>query len=134
MMTVAPIATAAAAVPSTTPRDTGAMGKDDFLKLLVTQLTHQDPMKPMEDREFITQLAQLNALEQMQQVNTNLEALALAQDAMMAASLLGRTVELSLAEGTTLKGEVTQVSWEGGIPRLLVGGRLVALTQVVSVQ
>ncbi len=49
------------------------LGKDAFLNLLITQLKNQDPLNPMEDREFIAQMAQFSSLEQMQEMNKNLE-------------------------------------------------------------
>src|SRR5256885_14975832 len=50
----------------------GAMGKDQFLKLLIAQLRYQDPMSPMQGDQMATQLAQFSSLEQLQQINTNL--------------------------------------------------------------
>ncbi len=48
------------------------LNKDTFIKLLVTQMQNQDPLNPMEDREFISQMAQFSALEQMQNLNTTM--------------------------------------------------------------
>ena len=56
------------------------MDKNSFLMLLVTQFKDQDPLNPMEDKEFVAQLAQFNALEQSMQTNENLENLLAAQE------------------------------------------------------
>ncbi len=73
------------------------MAKDDFLKLLITQLSHQDPMSPMESQDFAAQLAQFSSLEQLQGIGANIEQgveadLILAQtiNNTMAASIIGR--------------------------------------------
>ena len=122
--------------PSTTPAVSGPKppGKDEFLQLLVAQLRHQDPLKPMEDREFITQLAQFNALEQMQKLNTSFEAFSASQDVQIAASLLGKTVDYLEADGTVQTGQVSQVGWYTGVPKLTIGDKEVDLSQIVSVR
>ena len=73
------------------------MTRDDFLKLLIIQLSHQDPMSPMESQDFASQLAQFSSLEKLNSINSNIELgietdLILAQtiNNTMAASLLGK--------------------------------------------
>lgn len=66
------------------------LGKEDFLKLLVTQLRYQDPTEPMSNEQFIAQTAQFSSLEQMQEMNSNLQAFVESQEK------IGRTSTLSL--------------------------------------
>ena len=77
-----------------TKATTNTLGKDDFLKLLIAQLTHQDPMNPLEDKDFIAQMAQFSTLEQMTNMNTNVENLA-ALTRGNAVSYIGRTITFS---------------------------------------
>lgn len=79
------------------------LDKQDFLELLVAQLSHQDPLQPMDNTEFIAQLAQFSNLEQLMTVNSNLETLQLSQLSIsnnQVASLIGREVE---ANGNSLQ-------------------------------
>ena len=73
-----------------------SMGKNEFLKLLVAQLEHQDPLAPQEGQEFAAQLAQFSSLEQLTNINGTLEAnqaydLALSNSSMV--NLIGKTVD-----------------------------------------
>ena len=65
------------------------LGKDDFLKLLVTQLKYQDPLSPMDNGEFVAQLAQFSSLEQMQNLNDNFEQMMSAQKLVQMSQLIG---------------------------------------------
>ncbi|MFX3632919.1 MAG: flagellar hook capping FlgD N-terminal domain-containing protein [Candidatus Pristimantibacillus sp.] len=67
------------------------MGKDDFLKILVTQLQNQDPMEPLQDREFIAQMAQFTSVEQLMNMSTQLGLIR--QNLGSASSLIGKAVE-----------------------------------------
>jgi flagellar basal-body rod modification protein FlgD len=86
------------------------LGKEDFLKLLVTQLTNQDPTNPMQDTEFVAQLATYSGLEQQMTMNKNLETLIAAGNANTAASavsLIGTVVGYTGEDGTLKTGLVS---------------------------
>ena len=63
-----------------TTNDNSALGKDAFLQILITQLQNQDPTSPMDDREFIAQMAQFSSLEQMQNMTKAMENLLASQE------------------------------------------------------
>ena len=75
-----------------------SLDKDSFLKLLVAQMTHQDPTNPMPDTEFVAQLATFNALEQQINTNKNLETLVQLNSAS-AVGYIGRLVSYTDAAG-----------------------------------
>lgn len=76
-MTIEPTTmTGQAATPATGAKTEDPLGRDAFMRLLLTQLQHQDPTQPQADGEFLAQLAQFSALEQLQQMNTKLDSMA----------------------------------------------------------
>ena len=107
-------------------KPSGEMGKDDFLKLLVGQLRHQDPMNPMEDKDFMGQMAQFSQLEQMTNVASTLQN-------ERAFNLLGRDVTYNDDETGELKtGKVEKVSIEGTKTTLTIGGASGIATDAVT--
>ena len=108
------------------------MGKDDFLKILLAQLTHQDPTQPMEDREFVAQMAQFSTLEQMTNVSQELANVHAMIARSQAFSLLGKTVEIMLGE-KLVSGTVEEVTG-GASPQLLVDGRYYDFADVERVR
>ena len=106
-------------------RSTGSMlGKDDFLKLLVGQLQHQDPMQPADDTQFIGQMAQFSQLEQESNTAKSTSDMAEQLGRTGALGLIGRTVSYLDAAGSTQTGAVTQVDVDkDGNATLTVGGK-----------
>lgn len=112
------------------------LGKDAFLKLLLAELKYQDPLRPMENKEFIAQMAQFSALEEMQNLNEEIKALRKDQDRsgersilMALGLLLGRQLTVS-TDGDTVTGSVTGMGFAEGMPGLALGDRWVWLDDV----
>jgi flagellar basal-body rod modification protein FlgD len=111
------------------------LGKDDFLKLLITQLQNQDPTRPLEDKEFIAQMAQFSSLEQMVEMNKTLGDLIADNRVNYSTSLLGKQVEVfDDRSGRSVVGVVDEVRFQGGVPTVSFNGLSYAVDQVVRVR
>jgi flagellar basal-body rod modification protein FlgD len=107
------------------------LGKDDFLKLLITQLSYQDPTAPMQDKEFIAQMAQFSSLEQMTSMSKDFATLTAIVSGSEASQSLGKNVELVEGENV-IQGTVKAVT-RGEIPMVLVNGSYYNWNQVKKV-
>ena len=83
-----------ASLPSSSQREGSVMQMDDFLQLLTAQISNQDPLEPMKDTEFISQMANVASLEQMQQFSKGFETFADSHKDMVSQAYLGRNVEI----------------------------------------
>lgn len=108
------------------------LGKDAFLQLLVTELTNQDPLNPVDQTEYIAQMAQFSAVEQMSNMGETLESMAGFMQ-FSAASMVGTKVTYVDADGVNVAATVDSVLFEQG--NVLIGvdnGDKVPIERVVS--
>ena len=128
---------AIAPIKSTTVSAQNAYGLDfqSLLKIILTQLTYQDPLKPMDNFQFVSQLAQFSQLQQSQTLNDQVTNLLSAQAATQATGFLGKTVDIT-TESQTLSGVVKAVSFSKGQPSVTIltgDGQSIANISVTSI-
>jgi len=117
------------------------LGQDDFFKLLITQLRYQNPLEPLQDQEFIAQLATFSSLEQATNLNRQIEKMTASMEdsffaitsIQQATACLGNVVEYRSGEDI-LSGRVESVRIEGGLPVLVIGETRVDLSNVVAIK
>lgn len=96
--------------PAREAKDQSTVSASDFLSLLITQLTNQDPLNPMEDKEFMAQMAQFSSLEEMSQLNSTMTNFVQQQQAQSTSAYLGREVTILSDNGVRVEGLVTAVN------------------------
>jgi flagellar basal-body rod modification protein FlgD len=116
-------------VSSTAPAQSGNIGIQDFLKILTSQLNNQDPLKPVDNQEFVAQIAQFASLEQSRQLNVKLDQMLASQSATQSIGILGKTVEAQ-KDGVLWTGKVTALSLDSGQPLLTITANNAAGTVV----
>lgn len=107
------------------------LGKDDFLKLLIAQLSNQDPTSPMENTEFIAQMAQFSSLEQMTNMNQEFAKMNSMLVSSQAVGTIGKTVDITLGD-TKTTGVVEAVTY-GANPQVRVNNMYYDMKQISAV-
>lgn len=90
---------------------------EDFLKLFLAQLSFQDPLNPVDNKDFLAQLAQFTNIQQVQVLSDNIQGLLSVQSTTQALGLLGRSVQVT-QNNTTTVGQVTAIMFSNGQPLL----------------
>jgi flagellar basal-body rod modification protein FlgD len=112
---------------------TTTLGQADFLKLMVAQLSSQDPMNPVSSTDFAAQLAQFSTLQATQGMQTGVASVQSGLAGMEANSLLGTTVTLQTAAGQNVTGVVSSVQYQSGTPSIIINGQAYDPSLVTSV-
>ncbi|MBX9581945.1 MAG: flagellar hook capping protein [Gemmataceae bacterium] len=116
------------------PAGLSAIGTDQFLQLLVAQLQNQDPLSPLDNNQLLSQLATLNTVSGIQQLNANFSEMLRLTQLTQGADLIGKTIRYTPAGGgDPVAGTVNSVQVQNGAFVLQVGDASVGLSQVVSV-
>lgn len=115
------------------------IGIQDFLKILTTQLNNQDPLKPMDNQDFVAQIAQFATLEQSRQLNSKLDAMLSLQGSTQSVGLLGKKVDVEF-NGSVVSGDITALSLASGQPIMTIKTALgefrdgITLAQILNIR
>lgn len=113
---------------------TSAMGRQQFLQLMLTQLRNQDPLEPIENNELVSQLSQFSTLEGIENLNAGFSDMLALQQLVQGADLVGRKVVLQASpDAALIEGTVTAMSRQDQQLAIMVDGQRFLLDQVVGV-
>lgn len=106
--------------PSVSQLTQSTIDQEDFIKLFLTELTYQDPLEPVNNRDFLAQMAQFANLEQVRQSNENMENLIAVSAADQALGLIGKQVQVATDSGVPASGAVGTVLFTASGPLLTI--------------
>jgi flagellar basal-body rod modification protein FlgD len=111
------------------------LGKDDFLKILITQLKYQDPSQPLQDKEFIAQMAQFTSVEQLSNMASEMKLLR--QSLGTTSDLIGKTVSWlgkdSAGKSIEKTGKVDSITFKDGNQFINVGAEAITVSQLTKI-
>jgi flagellar basal-body rod modification protein FlgD len=122
--------------PSSSSSSSGGLDQDAFLQLLVAQLKYQDPSSPVGSSQFMQQTATFTMVQQIQAMNSSTQSVLALQQGLAASSLVGKTAQYTLADGTTGSGTVTSASFgvaSSSEPTVRIGDKDISLSNITTV-
>jgi len=128
-----PAATTSSSGFTPTTSSSKQLTQQDFLKLLSTQMQNQDPMQPMDDSQFMAQMAQFSTLQATTAMSTDMTALRTHSDLATASSLVGRNVTITNNTVGTVTGTVSGVDASSGSAKVVIGGKSYSLGDITNV-
>ena len=111
----------------------GSQVSDQFMSLLMAQLRNQNPLEPMQDKDMMAQLTQLNSLQELQKISASIQARDKSAGLTESVGLIGKTVNFSQEGGLSGSGLVTGVSMLKNEVLLWIGENTIPLSAVISV-
>ena len=110
-----------------------SLSREDFMNILLAEMSHQDPMNPVGNQEFLSQLTQLETLEATNQLTAGIETLVAIQRLASAGALIGLTVRASGADGQEIVGTVDKVILQGNEVAVSVNGGRISLSSIEEI-
>lgn len=114
--------------------NSNAFDSSQFMEILMAQLTHQNPLEPMNNAEMMSQFSQLNSLQELRDIHTAVDKLSASNQVIYLASLIGKTVKVNRPDGNVLEGVVEEVITEKDNPQLRIGTEKVSVNDVIEVK
>lgn len=126
--------TAMAAADRTGSSAKNTLSRQDFLNIMISEMSHQDPMNPVDNQQFLNQLTQLESLQATTSLSEGIKSLLAIQQIGAASALIGKNVEGKDPNGAAVVGKVEKVVVQSGSAFVVVNGTSLALGNVTTVQ
>ena len=110
------------------------LDSSQFMQILLAQLTHQNPLEPMNNAEMMSQFSQLNSLQELRGINTSMETVSATNQTTYLASLIGKTVKAQRADGKIVEGVVDGVLTEVDNPQIKIGTDTADLVDILEIK
>jgi flagellar basal-body rod modification protein FlgD len=132
------VATGIPAAPDASSRADGTprsqLSRDEFYKIMIAEMSNQDPFEPLDNRQFLEQIASLQSLESTSRLTAAIDRLLFRQELLSASALIGKEIEALGEDGARFGGTVESLRIEGDTVKLVFGnGREVEVDRVVAV-
>lgn len=111
-----------------------ALDSGQFMQILLAQLTHQNPLEPMNNAEMMSQFSQLNSLQELREIHVAVDKLSSSSQVLYLASLIGKTVKVNRPDGNILEGVVEEVITEKDNLQLRIGTEEVSVNDIIEIK